>query len=808
MKSLKSTGLSCIAALSLIAAGLALFTSTASANIIPSTPEAYFTVSAPPSTIAGTQFSVLVTAYNGDGTLATGYTGTVQFTSSDSGTDVSLPTDYTFTPADAGAANFNATLVTHGSQTITLTDIGNNYITGNTAITVAPAATKFLLISAPGSVVSGDPFTFTVTAYDQYGNVATGYTGTISFKGFGTVDSLPGDYTFVPADAGAHTFTNGATLGGQGNQFLEATDTASPISGGSGTIDVAATAFLILGTSNGLPPVTGDNSYDVSLVVPPGDVAPSESVVVSDGPNTCDATLSNPSKDGIAYTGSCTLHGEALGASVLAVYNADDADTNYIADITSSTLTTAASDPYVYDSAGGSPTPASGSAPNATFIALSAAPSRTDYTFAGWSDGSACDSLNAPEPGGLCVEGTALYKAGATYTLYSDGDTVTFTAQWTPDQYVVNFAYDGGLGTPVAAIFTVGGNPLTLPTIARPGYTFDGWYTAPSGGTFVAAGGASYSPTASITLDAQWTPVSSGGGATTYTVTYNYEGGTGTAPSAIFTVGGFPLVLSPAAQSGYTFDGWYTAPTGGTLVGGAGDSYTPSSPIILYAQWTANAIPTTATLSASSVSVTYGAENTEKFTFTVTASAGAGSPTGTVIVYSGTTELCKGLLIHFQIVGVSTSSCSPSATKLRHGNFFDIFITYFPSPSSTGTTYTSSSSPPTSLLVKKDTTRTKDYNTLSRHVGTQTVVFFTIHVTTHNGEPVPLGEKAEVRVGSVSCTITLSTHRPCNIRSTALKPGTHKVIVRYSGDANLSGSSSVSAYRLIVTPIPIVLKVS
>ncbi|MDR2146197.1 MAG: Ig-like domain-containing protein, partial [Tannerella sp.] len=50
------------------------------------------------------------------------------------------------------------------------------------------------------------------------------------------------------------------------------------------------------------------------------------------------------------------------------------------------------------------------------------------------------------------------------------------------------------------------GTALTLPTPnARTGYTFTGWYTSASGGTKAGNAGASYRPTANITLYAQWT---------------------------------------------------------------------------------------------------------------------------------------------------------------------------------------------------------------------------------------------------------------------------------------------------------------
>lgn len=48
---------------------------------------------------------------------------------------------------------------------------------------------------------------------------------------------------------------------------------------------------------------------------------------------------------------------------------------------------------------------------------------------------------------------------------------------------------------------------------------------------------------------------------------------------------GTPLVLPRASRANYTFAGWYTSASGGTLVGDAGTSYSPTSAVTLYAQF-------------------------------------------------------------------------------------------------------------------------------------------------------------------------------------------------------------------------------
>mgnify|MGYP000789111172 FL=1 len=54
------------------------------------------------------------------------------------------------------------------------------------------------------------------------------------------------------------------------------------------------------------------------------------------------------------------------------------------------------------------------------------------------------------------------------------------------------------------------------------------------------------------------------------------------------TVNGSVYLPAPNSKSGYTFQGWYTAASGGTRVGGAGSSYTVKSNTTLYAHWSNN----------------------------------------------------------------------------------------------------------------------------------------------------------------------------------------------------------------------------
>jgi hypothetical protein len=146
-----------------------------------------------------------------------------------------LPADSTLTN---GTGTFSVTLKTAGSQTITATDTTNGALTATAAVTVNPAAATHFGLTFPSTISKDTPYDITVTAYDTYGNVATGYTGTVTFSSSDTNPNavLPADYTFTAADAGTHTFSGGVSLHSHGQQSITVTDTSNASI--FGTIDV------------------------------------------------------------------------------------------------------------------------------------------------------------------------------------------------------------------------------------------------------------------------------------------------------------------------------------------------------------------------------------------------------------------------------------------------------------------------------------------------------------------------------------------------------------------------------------------
>ncbi len=210
-------------------------TSTQGGIAVSAAAAATFTLSGYPAATAGTTHTFTVTARDAFGNVASSYRGTVRFSSSDA--QAGLPANYTFVAGDAGLHTFTATLKTAGAQSLTATDTVTASVTGTqTGIVISPAAAALFQISAPTSVKGGTAFTITVTALDAYGNVATGYRGTVHFTSSDKHAILPTNYTFVSGDNGVHTFT--VTLRSRRTQSITATDTLDRSVTGSANVIV------------------------------------------------------------------------------------------------------------------------------------------------------------------------------------------------------------------------------------------------------------------------------------------------------------------------------------------------------------------------------------------------------------------------------------------------------------------------------------------------------------------------------------------------------------------------------------------
>ena len=194
-------------------------------------------------------------------------------------------------------------------------------------------------------------------------------------------------------------------------------------------------------------------------------------------------------------------------------------------------------------------------------------PTRTGYTFQGWSSGS----------GKQYSSGSKFNENGS-----KNGDRITLSAVWKPNTYAVTYNANGGSGAPGNQTKTHG-TDLTLSSAkpTRAGYTFLGWATSASASSAQYQPGAKYTANAPLTLYAVWKINS-------YTISYDANGGSG-APGKQTKTYGQTLTLSTIrpTRSGYNFDGWATSKTGTTAQYQPGGQYTANATMTLYAVWRA-----------------------------------------------------------------------------------------------------------------------------------------------------------------------------------------------------------------------------
>jgi hypothetical protein len=209
----------------------------------PNTPT-HFSVSAPGSTSIGSPFNLTVTALGASNLTASGYNGTIGFTSTD--TAASLPADYTFVPGDAGVHTFTgqATLNTPGNQTITATDTGSPSLTGTSgsiAVTYIPVATS-IVFSTPATAWLHGATSFTVEVLDQYGYSFVP-TGNVTFTSTDGAAGLPGPLS--PAQLTSGPATVSITFNTTGSHTITATGSADGVAGTSSAIKVSIPDLVV-----------------------------------------------------------------------------------------------------------------------------------------------------------------------------------------------------------------------------------------------------------------------------------------------------------------------------------------------------------------------------------------------------------------------------------------------------------------------------------------------------------------------------------------------------------------------------------
>ena len=177
---------------------------------------------------------------------------------------------------------------------------------------------------------------------------------------------------------------------------------------------------------------------------------------------------------------------------------------------------------------------------------------KAGYTFLGWYSDSA-----------FTTKVTEIAK-GTT------GD-LSLYAKFEATAYTITYENTKGAENTNPATYTIESETITLATLSKVGYTFEGWFIGEDEITEIAAGS-----TGNITLTAKWT-------LNGYAITYhNIAGAINTNPDA-YDVEDQPLTLLDADKAGYRFLGWFTANEGGEPITAIAVGTTGE--LNLYARW-------------------------------------------------------------------------------------------------------------------------------------------------------------------------------------------------------------------------------
>lgn len=194
-----------------------------------------------------------------------------------------------------------------------------------------------------------------------------------------------------------------------------------------------------------------------------------------------------------SFTGTYSTSGNGSATKTITVtfknFNTDNDDSASKSVTFNVTVPAWTSYAITYNANGGSGAPSSQTKWKDQTLKLSTTkPTRTGYTFLGWSTSSSATS--------------ATYAAGGNYTANA---AATLYAVWKANTYTVIYNANGGTGAPANQTKTYG-KTLTLSSTkpTRTNYNFKGWGTSASATTMAYAAGASYTNNAAVTLYAIW----------------------------------------------------------------------------------------------------------------------------------------------------------------------------------------------------------------------------------------------------------------------------------------------------------------
>ena len=500
---------------------------------------------------AGYTFTGWNTAANGSGTSYTANSALTmpganltlyaQWTAVNSGVSYD-PNGGTGAPTGTNATIGQTVTVSNGVPTRT----GYTFTGWNTAANGSgtPYSAGNTFTMGAGSIVFYAQWTATAYTVDYDANGGSGAPGSANYS-YGATATVSAT---VPTQLGYDFLGWNTALNGSGTSYAAAATFTMPANNVTLYAQWSLSTYTVYYNANGgsgtINPQSGRYNASITLT----NSMPTRSGFTFSGWNT------NADGSGTAYTsgGAFTIPGS---------------NTILYAQWTAITYT------LTYDGNSGTGAPAAVTGKiSGEVVPLSATqPTRTGYYFTGWNTASNGSGSN--------------FASSANFTM--PAANTTLFATWVLNTYNVSYNANGGSGAPTSQTTDGSGNVTTSNTTpTRPGYTFNGWNTAPAGGGTSRAPGSTWAPSGNMVLYAQWTP-------NTITIHYNINTGTGSTPADTTGTYGNTVVLAGIggfSKTNSVFVSW------NTRADGTGISYQndepnyqlPDSDITLYAIWAGN----------------------------------------------------------------------------------------------------------------------------------------------------------------------------------------------------------------------------
>jgi uncharacterized repeat protein (TIGR02543 family) len=385
----------------------------------------------------------------------------------------------------------------------------------------------------------------------------------------GTGVSFPPGYTFVPTE----NMTLYAQYGPAPPPPAADNETSS------GLVDVNQTINVLVGDTAATGAFLNPSSIRLCATGTPDVSCTSTSLLV---PNEGTYTV-DPQTGTVTFDPLSTFSGTATPIK----YVVADSTGQIASAAIAVTVVTPSAPPYdlSYNLDGGTgttPTTATGlNQGDTTVLADGTGFNKAGFTFTGWN----CDnSIGAKAAGSTATQPAA---------------DVVCTAQWAAitsapaTQYELSYDLGGGTGTtPTTATSLNQGDTTVLADgtgFNKAGFTFTGWNCDNSIGA-KAAGSIATQPAADVVCTAQWAAITAAPQSSTFQLSYNLGGGTGTTPTTATGLNqGDTTTLASGTgftKTGFTFTGWNCDNSIGAKAAGS-TATQPAANVVCTAKWTA-----------------------------------------------------------------------------------------------------------------------------------------------------------------------------------------------------------------------------